>query len=209
MIRLGLRLRPGLLVALGVFAVAAAASSLGLRAAPRDALLVAWCAASFTHAALLARHLAVTPPGRMRDHAAALEDSSLTVLALTLAAILAALFGVVTELGGAHHAPRAVVLGVATMTLSWIYLHLVFASHYALAYWLSGGGLEFPGEQRPDWLEFVYLAFTVGMTAQVSDVTTSSRRMRRIVLLHALAAFTFNAAIIGVAVNLLAGRAEG
>jgi uncharacterized membrane protein len=125
-------------------------------------------------------------------------------------AALAALLGVVTEIGGGGPRPaHSMPLGVATITLSWVYLHVLFAAHYAHAYWLAEGGLDFPGGKEPDWLEFLYLSFTVGMTAQVSDVVTSSPAMRRMVLTHALAAFAFNAAILGVAVNLLAGSAAG
>lgn len=86
---------------------------------------------------------------------------------------------------------------------------MLFAVQYSHAYWLSGGGIAFPHDRHPDWAEFLYFSFTIGMTAQVSDVTTTSPGMRRLVLAHALAAFVFNAATLGLAVNVLAGRTAG
>ncbi|WP_198369407.1 DUF1345 domain-containing protein [Roseomonas rosulenta] len=208
-LRRTLRHRPSLVVALAVLLFAGMLARLILGYSLRPAFLVGWCAGAATHAALLVRHLLVTPPERMRDHAALLEDSRWAIIGASLTAAFAALLGVVTEIGGGAHQAHSWPLGVATITLSWIYLHVLFAVHYAHAYWLAGGGLEFPGGREPDCLEFLYLSFTVGMTAQVSDVTTSSPAMRRMVLAHGLAAFTFNAAILGVAVNLLAGSATG
>ena len=60
-------------------------------------------------------------------------------------------------------------LGLATIVVSWAYLHILFAVNYAHVWWLARGGIDFPGGgKRPDWGEFLYLAFTIGMTAQVS-----------------------------------------
>ncbi len=74
---------------------------------------------------------------------------------------------------------------------------------------LAGGGLDFPGNERPDWLEFLYLSLTIGMTAQVSDRDHRLAGDGRLVLAHGLVSFAFNAAIIGVAVMVLAGSAAG
>lgn len=204
-----LRHRPSLIVALVVLLLAGALARLVLGYPVRSSFLVGWCAGATTHAALLVRHLLVTAPGKMRHHAALLEDSRWAIIGASLTAAFAALLGVVTEIGGGGRETHSWPLGIATITLSWMYLHVLFAAHYAHAYWLAGGGLDFPGGREPDCLEFLYLSFTVGMTAQVSDVTTCSPAMRRLVLAHGLAAFAFNAAILGVAVNLLAGNATG
>ena len=206
-----LRERPTLLVALAVLLVVSGLMTQVPGYPLRTAILVGWCAGAATHATLLLRHLVVTPPESLRKHAALVEDSRWVILGTTLAASLAALVGVFSELGGGGpRAPLSATIGIATIVVSWIYLHVLFAVHYAHAYWLTTGGIAFPGgSKRPDWAEFLYLAFTVGMTAQVSDVTTSSPGMRRLVLAHGLAAFVFNAAIVGMAVNLLAGGASG
>jgi uncharacterized membrane protein len=130
------------------------------------------------------------------------------VLAASLAAAVASLGAVVVELAAARGSPGAAgsaALAALTLLLSWAFVHVLFASHYAHEYWLAGGGLAFPGSERPDHAEFLYLAFGVGMTCQVSDVTTASAPMRRLVLLHALVAFGFNTVILAAAVNLAAG----
>ncbi len=207
--RLRLSERPTLLVALFVLVGASGLATQIPGFTIRAAILAGWCAGAATHSVLLLRHLAVTPAERLREHAELVEDSRWALLGATMAAALAALFGVLFEIGGMPRASHSPALGMVTLTLSWLYLHALFAAQYAHLYWLSEGGLEFPGGTEPDWLEFVYLSFTIGMTAQVSDVTTSSPAMRRMVLAHALVAFAFNAAIIGVAVNLLAGTAAG
>lgn len=209
--RLRLRQRPTLLIALGVLLAVAGGAAMLPGVAARTALLAGWCAAAATHGALLLRHLVVTPPDRLRHHAAEVEDSRWAILGLTVLAAVAALAGVFTEIGGRGPRPaHSMPLGIAAILLSWAYLHVLFAVHYAHDYLLTGGGIEFPGgSKRPDWAEFLYLSFTIGMTAQVSDVTTASPSMRRLVLSHALVSFLFNAAILGLGVNLLAGSAAG
>ena len=207
--RLHLRQRPTLLLALAALLAALAIAVVFAGLPLRPALLVGWCTGAVTHSALLLHALIVSSPEHMRDHAALLEESRWTVLAATLGAALAALLGVVGELGGSPRAAYSAPLGIATIALSWTYLHILFAVQYSHAYWLSGEGIAFPGGKHPDWAEFLYFSFTIGMTAQVSDVTTTSPGMRRLVLAHALAAFVFNAAILGLAVNVLAGRTAG
>lgn len=207
--RLHLRRRPTLLLALVVLLAVGGIGALFADLPVRAAILFGWCAGAATHAALLLRVLVVTPHAQMRLHAAELSESSWAIIGTTLAAALAALLAVVSEIGGGARAGYSVALGIGTIALSWTYLHMLFAVQYAHAYWLADGGIEFPGGKRPDWAEFLYFSFTIGMTAQVSDVTTNSPAMRRLVLAHALAAFLFNASIIGLAVNLLAGGATG
>lgn len=164
-----------------------------------------WCAGAGTHATLLLRQLLRASPESLRSQAMLVDDSKWAMITASVLAAMAALTGVVWEIVVAG--PRAgfsMPLGLTTIVLSWAFLHVLFAYHYAHAYWVAGGGFEFPGGDRPDGLEFLYLAFTVGMTGAVSDVSTSSPAMRRLVLTHGLAAFAFNAAIVGAAVNLLA-----
>jgi uncharacterized membrane protein len=90
--------------------------------------------------------------------------------------------------------------------------HTTFAFRYAHEYYeidAGGvgivGGLEFPGEKRPDYLDFLYFALVLGMTFQVSDTDITSREMRRQVLRHALVSFLFGAVILATTVNVIAG----
>ena len=103
----------------------------------------------------------------------------------------------------------------ATLALSWLFLNATFGLHYAHEYYgddarrQARGGLEFPGGGTPDYWDFAYFAFVLGMTFQVSDVQITSRRMRRIALAHGLLAFVFNVVIVAVSVNVVAGRFQG
>ena len=91
-------------------------------------------------------------------------------------------------------------------------IQTLFAFHYARHYYakhrrakgLELGGLRFPGEQPPDYLDFAYYAFVVGMTSQVSDVTVTVRSMRRLTLIHGVLSFIFNIAILAMSINIIA-----
>ena len=204
--RAQLRQRPVLLAALVVGA--SAGSLAGLHLPSSTAVLVGWCAAATVYIAVSLRTLARATPEALRRRAELLKEGKWAVLAASVAAAIASLGAVVVDLAAARGSPGATgsaALAAVTLLLSWTFVHVLFASHYAHEYWLAGGGLEFPGSGRPDHAEFLYLAFVVGMTCQVSDVTTASAPMRRLVLLHALVAFGFNAVILAAAVNLAAG----
>ena len=126
-------------------------------------------------------------------------------------AAVAALVAVGLDLAAAKGTARAggaAALAVGTVVVSWLFTQILFAQHYAHAHWLRGEGLDFPGSDRPDFPEFLYFSMTVGMTAQVSDVTTRSPAMRRLVLAHAALAFLFNAVVLATTVNLAAALVE-
>jgi uncharacterized membrane protein len=104
-------------------------------------------------------------------------------------------------------------LSIATVAISWALTHTAFTLRYAHLYYRHDsegvGGVEFPGGKPPDYLDFAYLAFTVGMCFQVSDATISSAQIRHTVLLHAVLAFVYNTAILAFVLNLAFGRASG
>ncbi|MGX9963357.1 DUF1345 domain-containing protein [Roseomonas sp. F4] len=190
-----------LLAALVVVAV-----HLGGGARLPTALLIGWCAgAAGWMAMVLTRRRAHTAEG-LRHQAAALDGNRWAMLSAALSASLASLVAVGWAL---VEAPRPapiglLLLGLGTIAMSWLFLHVLFAVHYAHAHWREGKGIAFPGNALPDFQEFLYFAFTVGMTFQVSDASTESAAMRRLVLLHGLLAFLFNAVILAAAVNLAA-----
>ncbi len=89
--------------------------------------------------------------------------------------------------------------------MSWFFLHTIFAIHYAHEFHASDAGtpdLIFPGGEEPDYWDFLYFAFTIGATAQTSDVGVAARRIRRTVLAHAVFSFFFNTGILALAVNV-------
>ncbi len=99
-------------------------------------------------------------------------------------------------------------LGTGSVLLSWCLIHTVFAARYARLYYTgSYGGIDFPGDKHPDYADFGYFAFTVGMTYQVSDTNVTDRKMRRTTLRHALLSYLFGAVIIATTINLVAGLA--
>jgi len=108
-------------------------------------------------------------------------------------------------------------LSVFTIILSWLLIHTVFAVYYAHEFHSEakggsrgqGGGLKFPDDSTPDYLDFLYFSFVVGTTAQTSDVEVCSRAMRRVVMLHGILSFFFNTAVIALAVNLAAQLVQG
>lgn len=123
---------------------------------------------------------------------------------------------VMVALGTELHAAAsggALSLAVAglSIVLAWLFINVMFALHYAHGFYGDYGsqhqGLEFPGEQEPDYWDFAYFSIVIGMTFQVSDVQITSRTLRRMVLLHSVVAFFFNVFIIAVTVNIVAGQA--
>jgi len=141
------------------------------------------------------------------------DDSRAGTQFLLLGAALVSLVGVVLAFvkanEGAHH--QEVLLesfGVFTIVCSWLLVHTVFALRYAHVYYTDPeGGIDFKaqGRERPDYIDFAYTAFTVGMTFQVSDTDITRREMRRQVLRHALISFLFGAVILATTVNVIAG----
>lgn len=103
-----------------------------------------------------------------------------------------------------------VALIVATLVLSWTFANSVFLLHYAHLYYLQDdgkdrGGVEVPGTDEPDYRDFMYFAFTLGMTFQTSDVQITGGHIRQVVLLHCMLAFLFNMGILAFTVNAIGG----
>jgi uncharacterized membrane protein len=165
---------------------------------------------------LAAYQLIATGSERTMRRLAALEDEGrIGVLVLTVGASLASL-GAIVILLTAHDiglsAPQKLVIAIITIVLSWAFIHTIFGLHYAHEYYGerggNTGGLAFPGNEKPDYWDFVYFSFVIGMTSQVSDVAISSRAIRRTVLAHGIAAFLFNAALLALTVNIAASAIQ-
>lgn len=104
-----------------------------------------------------------------------------------------------------------VSLTFLALGFSWFLIHTRFAFHYAHRYYNvreseieTGGGLKFPGDREPDYLDFAYFSLVIGMTSQVSDVLVTSLRMRRLVLMHGVLSFGFNVIVVALSVNIFA-----
>jgi uncharacterized membrane protein len=148
--------------------------------------------------------------GYIRRRAAQLDEGQITILVLTVAAALASLGAIVIELGhGGSRQPANLGLATLTILLSWGFTHTIFALHYAHEFYDEnggeGGGLVFPGGEKPDYWDFVYFSFVIGMTSQVSDVGVAARSIRRTVAAHGVVSFLFNVALLALMVNIAAG----
>jgi uncharacterized membrane protein len=139
---------------------------------------------------------------------AAIEDASRPTADLILIlASVTSLVGVGLALLEASSRPgseRAIITAVASMTviLSWASVHTVFTLRYARLYYASGGGIDFH-EAAPAYGDFAYLAFTIGMTYQVSDTTIVSGTIRRTALLHAYMSYLFGTVVVAMTINVV------
>jgi uncharacterized membrane protein len=152
--------------------------------------------------------------GRMGGAATAefatLEDDSRTAADLILiTASSASLLGVALTLlkaSGESGADRAFITAIATLSviLSWGAVHTVFMLRYARLYFANGGGIEFNDEQSPTYLDFAYVAFTIGMTYQVSDTAVTVKDIRKTAFRHALLSYVFGTGVVAMLINVVA-----
>ncbi len=181
-------------------------------------LSAAWVVGVALFLGLTALVIADASPERVRRRARLLDQRRSVILAVIVTAagvsLIALGFTLQKEPGETAVALAIrIILAGLTVIASWTLTHTMFALHYAHDYYGDGpapgeddrGGLAFPGGEPPDYWDFIYFAFVVGMTCQVSDVQVMSRAMRRMTLIHGVLSFFFNAVILALAVNLLAG----
>jgi uncharacterized membrane protein len=185
---------------------------------PLTRALVAWDSGSVI-LLLLAWSVIVTAHPRQIKKRAQTQDANRVVVAvLVVCAACAALFAVAFLLGTSKNLPSQqvglhIALAVVTMICSWLLLHTAFTLRYAHYYYrppepsthegAHAGGLDFPSEEHPDYCDFAYFAFVIGMTFQVSDVAIKSRLIRRVVLIHSLLSFAFYTLIVALSINII------
>ena len=147
----------------------------------------------------------------MRRRAAANDTNRTGLLAVTLVILLVILVSIGTLVGGRSSLAEEIPLVLVTLALAWLFANVVFGLHYAHLYYgqadgADRGGLDFPKVDTPDYWDFFYFSFTLGMTFQTSDVSIESGSFRRVVLIHTMAAFAFNIGILAYAINILGGQ---
>jgi uncharacterized membrane protein len=95
-------------------------------------------------------------------------------------------------------------LGVVSVAFSWLLVHAIFAGRYARTFYgAPEGGIDFNEDDPPNYLDFAYLALTIGMTFQVSDTNLTTKAMRRVALVHALLSYIFGAVIVALVINVV------
>ncbi len=142
----------------------------------------------------------------IRAHARENDANRAVLLAITFIVMIVLFAAIATETLKHSPEPYTKFLIVVTLAIAWLFSNTVYALHYAhLAYGdeIACRGLSFPGTDEPVYWDFVYFAFTLGMTFQTSDVTISDRRIRRVVTMHSLAAFVFNIGVLAFTINVL------
>jgi uncharacterized membrane protein len=185
-------------------------------------LVITWITYSFVMLVLYWSTILTTHPLEMKNMAKVQDSNRTLIFIFVLAAALASLFVVVLLLSSTKQLSGTelslhVFLSVAAVICSWALVHTVFVFRYAHLYYednLSADeaegskyteGLDFPREKKPDYLDFTYFSFVIGMTFQVSDVEISSKRIRRLALMHSLVSFAFNTVIVALSINIISG----
>ena len=149
----------------------------------------------------------------MRRHAADNDANRAVLLGITAAVTSVILVTVGMELSQSESlSGGAIALIVATLALAWLFSNVVYALHYAHIYYLEDGrgggdfgGIDVPDTKEPDYSDFLYFSFTLGMTFQTSDIDMTSARYRRVATFHCFAAFVFNIGVLAFTINVLGG----
>lgn len=179
-------------------------------------LLMGWDAGVALYLVLVIAMILRSPPDRLRHDSALQDEGRITIPILTVIAAIASLGAIIFWLRTAAEngtiAPRILALLFLTTLLSWVFVHMMFALHYAHEYYAehrgAGGGMRFPGGGKPDYWDFIYFAFVIGTSTAVSDVAVTSRSIRQTVTAHGIVAFVFNVTMIALTVSI-AGDAIG
>ncbi|TDX65616.1 putative membrane protein [Methylosinus sp. sav-2] len=183
--------------------------------------LVGWDVFATLYLLLSAEMMARSTPSSIRRRAQFQDEGRLVILVMTIATACASIGAIVAELGPVKNLEgfskhAHISLAVLTVVLSWLFVHLTFALHYAHEYYFERattpdrpaelrGGLIFPGAQQPGYMDFLYFAYVIGVASQTADVSTASTTMRAAALVQGVLAFFFNTAILALTVNIAAG----
>lgn len=210
-----IRHRPRLAIAIGI----GAATALALPA--RDYLargLVAWNVAVWLYLISMGWLMTRASHARVRGIAEEEDRSAVVVLAILSVAAMTSIAAIVLELSAVKQLPPSVRLAhygltVATVFGSWLLVGVLFTFHYAHLFYRSpvdARPLRFTDEtQNPNYWDFLYFSFTIAVAAQTSDVGVLGTSMRKTVLAQSVLSFLFNAAILGLSINIAAGAVSG
>ena len=180
-------------------------------------IMIAWGMFAFTYIITSWIVYFTRTPQQIREHAKQEDGSRIFVFLLILITSFASIFTVLLLMFSSNgkNMPALVYIPVAigSMLLSWTMVHTLFGFHYAHLYYgddikgssTHAAGLNFPEEKKPDYLDFAYFSFVIGMTFLVSDIDITSRAIRRLVLLHGLLSFALNTFVVALTINIVAG----
>ena len=212
-VRLSASRRLGIVLVIG----AATFLALGPWVATHSRLLLSWNAGALTYLGLAWTTVARANATMTRVRAQSHDQSGYIIFLLVVTAASASFVAIGFLVGDIRNLPfwpRAghLTLSITALLLSWLLIQTLFAFHYARWFYsrereskTHRGGLRFPGDKEPDYLDFAYYAFVVGMTSQTSDVDVMTRQMRRLTLVHSVLAFIYNVAILAMSINIIGG----
>ena len=185
---------------------------------PSTSAIVGWDVLCLAFIGSLLWNMAQCSIVQIRARAAQDDEGRAMILTVVLTATVIAIAAVALELSlakEAHGLERAlrVALAFVTVALSWFMAHLIFAVHYAHGFYsahepgaaIASGGLHFPGDEEPDYWDFLHFAVIIGVAAQTADIEILAKPLRRLCTVHALFSFAFNTVIVALTINLLAG----
>jgi uncharacterized membrane protein len=204
---IGKRIAPPRFLAFALLLIAGLAVMVPMLGFGRGAM-IAFDIASFVFLASLWPLIRNGAAERMRDSSKRNDANRAGLLGITGATMIVILVAVANELHDKAGPTVPLILG--TLVLAWTFSNTIYALHYAHVFYLEAdgkdsGGLTIPECDEPDYWDFLYFSFTLGMTFQTSDVEITSRRLRRIALFQCLAAFVFNLGVIAFSINVLGG----
>lgn len=175
-------------------------------------LLTGWDVGALLYLLFVLAMVRNAPVSEIKKRAAIYDEGGVTFLILALLAVSASFIAIFAEL--AHTAERtepeaaSIVLAALTVILSWSLTHVMFALHYAHLYYRGGhaaGGIIMPEHDEPDYSDFMYFSFVIGCASQTADISSNTRAMRKVMTIHGIVSFFFNAAILALTINIAAG----
>lgn len=179
------------------------------------AIIASWDSFALTLLTLIWVAIFASGIDHIRYRARKQDISAFLLFVFTIAAACCSVFAVVALLSAAKkggHVGLHAALSVVAVLASWTLVHTMFALRYAHAYYGEGdspkghvGGLEFPSDKAPGYLDFAYFSFVIGMTCQVSDVQISAKKLRSLALIHGVLSFCFNTVILALTINTISG----
>jgi uncharacterized membrane protein len=208
------RARPRLLIATASAILTAIVVPTGVAEPAVTRALIAWNVGTWLYIALIAVMMARSGRDGIQQRAQLEDEGRHVVLGLVVACVIASLAAIAGELVVAKDVPGGmksvhVALAALTVLSSWAFMHLIFALHYAHDFYAAIAqkrqpGLQFPGEDKPDYGDFFYFAAIIGTSAQTADVALVTTRMRRLGSVHCILSFFFNTIVLALTINIAA-----
>ncbi|MBS1735448.1 MAG: DUF1345 domain-containing protein [Bacteroidetes bacterium] len=178
-------------------------------------VMIGWLTFSLSFIILGWTIFTITSPQQIRNQAKIQDPNRSLVLLLVVVATCASFLAVILLMSTKKQNNQSenyhMAIAIASMISSWLLIHTIFTLRYAHLYYedhktnkdSAAEGLEFPGNEQPDYFDFAYFSFVLGMTFQVSDVQISSKRIRHLALFHGLLSFSFSTIMIALTINVL------